>query len=59
MTNPRPKDYIRTIYTILEDEGRSARVTEIARRLGVAPATVTEMVKKLVEEGFVDHRKWG
>lgn len=58
MTSPRTKDYVRTIYSILERRGRSARVTDIARRLGVAPATVTEKVQKLVEAGFVDHRKW-
>ncbi len=29
--------------------------SELAARLGVAPSSVTEMVKKLAEQGFVEH----
>lgn len=40
------------ILALIGDEGRIARV-DIARRLALSPATVTEITRELVEEGLV------
>jgi DtxR family Mn-dependent transcriptional regulator len=49
------EDYAKAIYAL--SEGRAGPVLngEVARRLGVAPATATSMLKKLGELGLVDY----
>jgi DtxR family transcriptional regulator, Mn-dependent transcriptional regulator len=48
------EDYLRAIYK-LEEAGRSVTTTGLAAAMGVAPASVTAMVKKLDEQGLVEH----
>ena len=57
MLSQAVEDYLKTIYKIEEQEG-SASTTEIARRLDVAPASVTSMVKRLAEMGMVDYKSY-
>jgi len=47
------EDYIRAIYTLEESSG-SAKVTQIAERLGLSKSTVSERLKELVREGLVE-----
>lgn len=46
--------YIETIYRLTE-EGGKAKTTDIAKAWKVAPASATEMVQKLAEQGLVDY----
>ena len=51
---PAMRDYIRSIF-LLEEEGRETKTSELARRLGIRPASVTEMIEKLASLGLVAH----
>lgn len=48
------KDYIKAIF-FMEEEGKEAKTTELARKVKVKPASVTEMIQKLASMGLVDH----
>lgn len=48
------EEYLETLYAITKD-GKEATTTEISHRLGVAPASVTEMLKKLAGKGYIDY----
>ena len=52
MSRKSVEDYLKTVY-ILSRNGSAASTTEISRNLKVAPASVTEMLKKLAENGYV------
>jgi DtxR family Mn-dependent transcriptional regulator len=48
------QDYLKEIYK-LQSEGGRATTTAIARRMGVAPSSVTSMLKKLAALDLVEH----
>lgn len=50
--NPASKEYLEAVYE-LGEEGRRAFQARISKRLGLAPATVSEGVKRLVADGYV------
>ena len=51
------EEYLETIYKkSLTDN--MAKTTEISKDLGIAPGSVTQMLKKLEEEGFVDYYQY-
>ncbi|HJR45649.1 MAG TPA: metal-dependent transcriptional regulator [Actinomycetota bacterium] len=50
--NPASKEYLEAVYE-LKEEGRRVLQARIGERLGLAPATVSEGVKRLVAEGYV------
>jgi DtxR family Mn-dependent transcriptional regulator len=50
--NPASKEYLEAIYE-LEEEGQRIMQARIGERLGLAPATVSEGIKRLVSEGYV------
>jgi DtxR family Mn-dependent transcriptional regulator len=50
--NPASKEYLEAIYE-LEEEGRHVLQARIGERLGLAPATVSEGIKRLISEGYV------
>jgi DtxR family Mn-dependent transcriptional regulator len=54
MPSEQLEDYLKNIYKIESSEGKVA-TTALSRKLGIAPASVTEMIKKLAEEGIVTH----
>ena len=51
------QEYLETIYR-LEEDGEVARTGEIARHLGVAPPSVTDMVQKLEKAGYVQYEPY-
>ncbi|MCX7653124.1 MAG: metal-dependent transcriptional regulator [Fervidobacterium sp.] len=55
---PTVMSYVSTIYTLVEKEG-VARISDIARSKNVSYASATNAVKKLVELGLVDHKRYG
>lgn len=50
--NPASKEYLEAVFE-LEEEGQKILQARIGERLGLAPATVSEGVKRLVTEGYV------
>jgi DtxR family Mn-dependent transcriptional regulator len=48
------QDYLKEIYKI-QASGERATTTAIARRIGVAPSSVTSMLKKLAVLGLAEH----
>jgi DtxR family transcriptional regulator, Mn-dependent transcriptional regulator len=52
------EEYLEAIYR-LEREGPGVSTSALATALGVAPASVSGMLKKLASDGYVDHRARG
>jgi DtxR family Mn-dependent transcriptional regulator len=50
--NPASKEYLEAVFE-LEEEGQRILQARIGERLGLAPATVSEGVRRLVNEGYV------
>src|ERR671916_1981791 len=48
------EDYLKAIYQ-LSPEGRAASTSEIAQLLALSPPSVTGMVKRLSEQGLLEH----
>lgn len=48
------QDYLKAIYMLLS-RGQEASNSAIAQALGVAPASATNMVKRLAEAGLIEH----
>jgi len=48
------EDYLKAIYR-LSPQGRTASTSEIAQRLELSPASVSGMVKRLSEQGLLEH----
>ena len=53
------EDYVKVIYQHTEWQDRPITPSALAARLGLAASSVTEMVKKLVAQGLVDHEPYG
>jgi DtxR family Mn-dependent transcriptional regulator len=51
--NPASKEYLEAVYE-LEEEGQRILQARIGERLGLAPATVSEGVKRLQTEGHIE-----
>ena len=51
------EDYLERILELIQETGQ-ARVVDIANSLNIRQASVTNMVKKRRELGFVDHEKY-
>jgi DtxR family Mn-dependent transcriptional regulator len=54
MSRRSVEDYLKAIYDLSQTE-QPVSTTDISRRLKVAPASVTEMLKKLAEKGYITH----
>ena len=48
------EEYLEALYTLTQ-EGKKAGTSELSRKLKIAPASVTQMLQKLGEGGFVDY----
>ncbi|MRG85694.1 transcriptional regulator MntR [Salinibacillus xinjiangensis] len=57
MTTPSMEDYMEQIYLLIHNKGY-ARVSEIAENLSVQPSSVTKMVQKLGEDGYLVYEKY-
>jgi DtxR family Mn-dependent transcriptional regulator len=54
MPSEQLEDYLKNIYKIESAEGR-VTTTLLSQKLKISPASVTEMIKKLADEGIVTH----
>lgn len=52
-------DYLKTIYHHTEWQTERITPSQLAAELGLAPSSVTEMVRKLAAQGLVTHRPYG
>ncbi len=53
------ENYLKVIYGHTEWQPDPMTSSQLATRLGLAPSSVTEMVKKLTVQGFVEHALYG
>jgi len=51
------EQYLKVIYNLTEDGGM-AKTTDIASAMGISPASVTEMLHKLSDKGYVRHEPY-
>ncbi|KZE92436.1 Iron-dependent repressor IdeR [Agromyces sp. NDB4Y10] len=58
-TSPAIEDYLKTVYAHTEWQSDPITPKVLADRLGVAPSSVTEMVKKMAAAGLVSHVPYG
>jgi DtxR family Mn-dependent transcriptional regulator len=57
MTSPAVEDYLKAIFQLSED-GRPVSTSAIADRLGIAAGSVTGMLKRLADQGLVEHVRY-
>lgn len=57
-TTETEEDYLKAILNITENKG-FARTKDVAKALGVRPATTVEMLKKLEEKGLIEREHYG
>jgi len=55
---PSMEDYLEMIYRLSDCQGYT-RVSKVAERLNVKPASVTKMTKKLWEKSYLEYEKYG
>ncbi|MCB0926938.1 MAG: manganese-binding transcriptional regulator MntR [Mycolicibacterium insubricum] len=53
------QDYLKTIWTVQEWSAERVSTKMLAERLGVSPSTVSESIRRLADQGLVDHEKYG
>ena len=58
-TSPAIEDYLKTVYAHTEWQPDAITPKVLADRLGIAPSSVTEMVKKMAAAGLVSHVPYG
>ncbi len=54
----RVEEYLEAIYDIQEKKKRVVKTNDLAKKLGVKPSSVTEMLLKLSEKGFVEYQPY-
>lgn len=59
MASPAADDYLKTVYAHTEWQDAPITPSVLAAKLGIAPSSVTEMVKKLAKSGLVSHVPYG
>lgn len=57
MTTPSMEDYLEKIYELIKGKGY-ARVSDIATELNLQPSSVTKMVQKLAEAGYIHYERY-
>ena len=54
----RVEEYLEAIFR-LKERGEKVTVTRLSKLLDVTPASVTQMLKKLLQLGFISHKPYG
>jgi DtxR family Mn-dependent transcriptional regulator len=52
------EDYVKVIYSFTEWQDKPITSSQLAQRLGVANSSVSEMVRKLKDQGLVNHQPY-
>ncbi|MFE3293444.1 metal-dependent transcriptional regulator [Rhodococcus sp. NPDC059234] len=53
------QDYLKVIWTAGEWSGEQVSTKMLAERIGVSASTVSEAIRKLADQGLVDHARYG
>ena len=53
------ENYLKAIYGHTEWQSEAMTSSQLAARLGLAPSSITEMVRKLTVQGLVEHSRYG
>jgi DtxR family Mn-dependent transcriptional regulator len=56
--SPSVQDYAKAVYALETRVGAAVSTNDLAARLGVTPASVSGMVRKLTEVGIVEHQPY-
>ncbi|PSQ16527.1 DtxR family transcriptional regulator [Halobacteriales archaeon QS_8_69_26] len=59
MLSDRMEDYIKVIYLLEEETGERVPTSAVAEQMDVSPPSVSSMLSKLEERGFVDREEYG
>jgi len=51
------EEYLEALYTLTQDN-KTATTSEISKRLNITPASVTEMLRKLADVGYVNYSRY-
>lgn len=57
-TTETTENYLKRIYILTSEFGR-ARMSDIAKTMGRSLSSTSEAVKRMAEEGFLSHEKYG
>ena len=52
------EDYLKNIWLLEEKTGKTAGVRALAKRMRLSASTVSEAMKKLAEQGYVEHHRY-
>ncbi len=52
------ENYIKAIYALYDKEKAWVNTNDLAERMEIKPSSVTDMIKKLEQKGFVTYRKY-
>ncbi|WP_157427073.1 metal-dependent transcriptional regulator [Agromyces salentinus] len=58
-SSPAIEDYLKTVYAHTEWQPDPITPKALADKLGIAPSSVTEMVKKMAAQGLISHVPYG
>ena len=58
LISPSVQDYAKAVYSLEVREGAAVSTTELADRMGVTPASVSTMLRKLADHGLVEHEPY-
>lgn len=53
------QDYLKCVWTLQEWSGEPVTITALAERLGVRTSSASDGIKKLAEQGLVEHETYG
>ena len=53
------QDYLKVIWTAQEWSLEKVSTKMLAERIGVSASTASESIRKLADQGFVEHEKYG
>lgn len=56
---PSTQDYLKAVWSLGEWDPAGITVTNLAERLGVRTSTASDGLKKLADQGFVEHAPYG
>ena len=54
----RVEEYLEAIYDIQEIEKRVAKTSDLAKKLNIKPSSVTEMLAKLSDKGYIEYQPY-
>jgi DtxR family Mn-dependent transcriptional regulator len=58
LISPSMQDYAKAVYALQDREGEAVSTNDLAERLGVTPGSASGMVRKLAEQGLLEHERY-